>query len=595
MKIAYIKNSITLLFVVVLTMMMSSCNEKLQFDAPNYDPPLAESITPATAPRFSEVVVKGKNLNKVSKVLIGSEEVELKLRVSNTELIIIPNGTHSGKITLLANINNENLEVESDLEFTYQYVAPKISFVPQIVEVGATVILKGENLIAAEDIYVVNNDNTAEKTKAKIVSRLADEILIDIPLISYTSVKMVASYYDGSATVESPLSDGDASEVRIIPPVVPSFTATEIDENADVTVTGTNLNKVTSVYVGGKQVTLVSKVATQLIFKVGIGLFEDGDTPDQTVVIKYFDDQAQMTISNGLTVKVSTILAGRNQIIYGRDKTMGVFRCFYSLELAQAMDNAGFGSVVDPVCVKYLGTGSNSAFTGTPMSAANTLNKAIISEEQYNSVAPYIYIQTTGGGNIQLNGPGNSVGVYRNIWSTETGGLNVIGEKKGSAAACGTPLVMLLPIFPANPDANFVAAKTSIDAAVNAVRTDALEIINADNFPVDVANNTVGGIPLMLSSGLTALSGGPNYDKWTSGLASGADMNLPASNKDGVIMVIYYDYGHSYDPLNPAKGIKKIGFIHVTGLTISPDSGERSKSQIQVNTYFQKRANNPVL
>ena len=141
----------------------------------------------------------------------------------------------------------------------------------------------------------------------------------------------------------------------------------------------------------------------------------------------------------------------------------------------------------------------------------------------------------------------------------------------------GTPVLRFRYLNPAN-----AAEKALIDKVVNKQ----IEVINEQEFPIDVANTSVAGVAI------TSASGGLQTKDWCPEyvIPSAYSTNVTTIEKDIVIMVMYYNHAGSPSGSNFAENIKRIGFIHITKInfrlynnTVAPSS-----SDITFNCYWQK-------
>ncbi len=566
-------------------MLLYGCKEDLSYIPVSNDPPSIESFSPAEGPVFSQITVRGTNLNLVDTAYIGNQRVQLYRKVSSQELVLVATGTVSGKIRLTSTIDKKSVESLSEGTFTYTYVEPSISEsqIPASAEVGMGLLLMGDNMIAVQKVYTVDAANpSATPVEATVVSREMNEVLILVPYTDAAAVKFFVTYYDGQSYLDGETTTASTA-MTVHRPTISTLSSTTVDENGAVSITGTYLDRVNKVTIGGLQVEVTTQAAASINVKIPVDVFPDGSNTDQQLTLEYFQSAQQLNYPTLMTVNVPEIYKGSGTI-NGRARGLGVFTSFYGFKLGRALENSTYSTQIDPVCCAHVVESSSSTWSGLTCSAGNTTNKTIVSEQDYFSVEPYLFLQSTGAGVLGLSSAANGNTVLRNFYFTSSGGNCVLGVPNTNKNASGTPIVMFFNL-PLN------SADTKIQSVITAVRNNTLNKIGPDNFAIDTENKTIGGISV------TAVAGTISSTNWAVGMTIGqTDNNLVASSKDGVVMVIHYDYG-GYEAANPTKGIYKIGFVHVLGCSYVPENAggaEPNGSKVTLESFWQKRPYNPV-
>ncbi len=584
------KNSIiSLLFAIAAAFTMSGCGvfEKETFIEVDNTPPAFTDASPSSAPRYSEVTLTGTNLQKVEKVLLGDEQLPIKYRISDTEMVVVVDGTKNGVFTACTTIDKQPVETVSEVGFTYTYVAPEITQLPVSMEVGSAMLIRGSNMMATESVWIVDSQNPASKVRAQIQSRSTTEVIVRVPYVTFDAGKVAIGYYNGTTNVET-TPGGEAINVVIYEPSQIWIADPAVEEGEELNIDGIYLDKVEKVTIGGKEVPISFQSATNLKVIIPASLFPDGDNPGLSINLIYFDGQADVTVANNINIYVPEVIRGRNQTIVAQGR-VGILTSFFNLNTGMAVHNSGFASL-DPVALRYTGSG----WAATTCTAQNVIDKTKVSEADYNSVPPYFYLRniSTNGGTVQLTGPTNTQSGLRAFYFAGSGNAsNILGEANRSSDCAGTPVVMFLAL------SNAPTAPAAEKAVYDAIRGGSLLKIDASTFPIDKTANTVGGISLMNTAETSAsrLTGSPGQDNFAPGYLRGDGnvTDLATKGQDGVVMVVYYNYADGYTAANPANGIVRIGFIHVKGFfwDSSHAAGDARNSIATFDTYWQKYDN----
>ena len=523
--------------------------------------PVIESFSPQSAPVDAEIIITGQHLNNVKQAFIGNAEMVIKERVSDTRISITAgaNGT-SGKIRLV----NEVGSTESEVAFTYSYAVPELttSLLPQQVEMGGEMLLSGNNLSAVKEVLFTAPGY--QPHSAEIREQSAKEILVRVPYVEEDAAAISLVYFDGSRDVTTSAESAPQLVVKRDKPVFNEITFERTAVGRSITLTGEHLDKVDQILVNGFE-SAMNKQPSTLIFTVPAGDFPDGETTT-TVEAVYFDGNESVELgTNKLPVYVPFVKFWENITSYCQSREVENFAAFFSPETGRLYANSEWSTQVDPISFKY----STAVCT-----AANTTNTAVISAEDYYSVAPYFFFSGVSAGNLQLNGPANSNGQIKNFFKSATSGdANRCLEQ--NVNAYGTPVLAYRYLSPANADENKL---------IEMVKNQTLENIDEATFPIDVAAQTVAGI------GITSCEGTTNTTKWAVG--TGFEIGKPADNIpiDAVIMVFYYGYGAGGVKDHFAENIRRIGFVHIVKLNHRLDSGngQPTRSDVTFNCYWQK-------
>lgn len=545
-------------FAAASALLLAVSCDKTYVDEEIVSAPRIDAFAPASAPVGEEIVITGAFLNTVTRATIDGVEVPIVERVSDTRLSILASAdARSGRIAL----ENPVGTGESAEDFVYSYAAPQItaSILQASVDMGDQMLIAGRWLGAVEAVIFTAEGMTAGN-EAEIVSRTSEELVVKCPYVESDRARITLRYFDGTGSVETSLEDAPAIEVKRYKPEFDAVTLERTAVGKSVTLTGSYLNKVDQILVNGFPA-VVSREASKLSFTVPAGDFADGDTTT-TLVATYFDGHESVTLSDSFVVYVPFVKFWEGMRTYGQGRDVESMASFFSPETGLVYANSDWRTQVDPISYKYL---------ANTCSAANTPNKEVVSEEEYDSVNPYFFFSGVTAGQLQVNSPANSTGQLKNFYMiNNSADENRVTGTNGNVY--GTPVLTFRYLSPAN-----AAEKALIDA----VKNQTLEHIDEESFPIDTEAKTVGGISI------TSARGTVNSDVWAPGVFT---TGVAASNVevDAVLMVFYYDYEGS--AANVADHIRRIGFLHIRTVNFKMwnNTNAPSSSDVLFNCYWQK-------
>lgn len=539
-------------------LLATGCDKTYVDDVTRYAP-LIESFSPASAPVGAEIIITGQHLSGVTKAYIGDQEMVIKEKVSDTRLSIVAGANgRDGRIVL----ENTEGKGESESEFIYSYAVPSLkpALLQESVVMGEQLLLTGTDLSAVEAV-IFTAEGQENGREGDIQEQSASEIVARVPYVENGNVRITLRYFDGNSSVTTPLDEAPSIVVvRVVPvfdqPVVLERTAV----GKSVTLTGENLDKVDRILVGGVEA-VVSKQPASLTFTVPAGDFQDGDT-ETNVVAEYFDGNETITLSESFVVYVPYLMFWENMRVWAQGRDVESMSSFFSPQTGRVYANSDWRTVIDPISYQY---------QAATCSAGNTPNKAVITEEQYNSVNPYFFFSGVSAGQLQVNSPANSTGQLRNFYfeNNSADEYRVTGVK---GDCYGTPVLTFRYLDSSNADEK---------ALIDQVKNQTLEHIDEESFPIDVEAKTVGGI------GISSAKGTLNSDVWAAGKYT-AGTDAAAVDVDAVLMVLYYGYDGSAE--NVAANIRRIGFLHIRTVNFKTYNNTKapSSSDVTFNCYWQK-------
>ncbi|MFA5973785.1 MAG: glycan-binding surface protein [Lentimicrobiaceae bacterium] len=224
------------------------------------EPIILTSFTPATI-KFDEVItLTGDYLNLINEVIFTDRVSVLKaafISQSRTELKLkVPAAAQTGKIAV-SNGADDPIIIYSTSDLTVT-LPGLTSMAPNPVKAGTTLTITGTNLDLVKSVIFGGN-----KSVTTFTSQALTQIVLTVPVDAQDdTLKIIpASGVVVKSTV--PL-------VMVVPTV--NVTPTSVKNEADITVTGTNLDLIDQVIFGGnKQGTInAGGTATQIIVKVPV-------------------------------------------------------------------------------------------------------------------------------------------------------------------------------------------------------------------------------------------------------------------------------------------------------------------------------------
>jgi hypothetical protein len=223
------------------------------------EPITISSISPATARPGETILLQGTYLNLVEEIIFSNNisVTEFENQSKTSISVVVPENAQTGSITLSDGEEIPNL-IESDIEF--QVVLPEVTtFSPIPVKPGTELTLSGTNLDLVRDITFEGGSRVASDL---FISQSENEIIVELPGNAKEGTVMLRP----ASAVEVEVTD----PLVLVAPVITSFSPNPAKNSNTVTVTGTDLDLVTSVvFGGGKQGTIQDgRTETELLVKV---------------------------------------------------------------------------------------------------------------------------------------------------------------------------------------------------------------------------------------------------------------------------------------------------------------------------------------
>lgn len=252
----YIKRFPAFTFLVMLlsaVTFLSSCeDEEVVSDAV-----VLESFGPAGVNHGDQIKFIGRNLDKVSSIVLPGVEVPSSQFTSHSPGLIelvVPQEAVAGKVVLKTSMGD--VESKSMLSFI---VPVEISSITPQARPGEDISIKGK-LVSWIDSVTFSDGITV----SEFVSKSLDEVVVTVPMEAQTGLLI---FYTGGM---DPLSFVSEEELIVTLPAVSSLSTTSIKHTENLTITGTDLDLITSIMFGGDQevTEFVSQTPTQIVVSV---------------------------------------------------------------------------------------------------------------------------------------------------------------------------------------------------------------------------------------------------------------------------------------------------------------------------------------
>lgn len=554
-KIAY--------FIIMAASVLAAACDQINVDEIALVAPVVESFSPTSAPIGATIKVTGQYLNNVTEAYIGTTKVDIVEKVSDTRMSIkVANGVTSGKVILVNPVGRG----ESQDAFNCSFAVPGItlSLLQAEAEMGDEVLISGTDLGSVTSVIFTATGHT-DGHKADIVVSTSDEIVVKVPYVEEDNAKITLGYFDGTGEAFTALADAPSIKViRYVPKFNP-FTLSRTAVGKSITLTGEYLNNIDKIMVGEFEAALF-KEAGQISFTIPAGDFQDGET---TVPLKawYFDNNESITLANDFVVYVPFVKYWENVRTWAQGRTeQNEYTSFFSPETGTVYENSKWKDVLDPVALKH---------NGDQWVAANTPKPGVVTDEEYYSVTPYFFFSAVSGNVLQINSPANSNSQLKNFYISFTGtpanDYRVPGSNNNLP---GTPILAFRYLNPASS----VEAETAL---IDKVLKGQIDNINEALFPIDEANSTIAGISV------TSLAGAIKSSSWCDHQTAELKDD-PGYKCDAVFLVAYYT-NNGYVKETPAKNIKRLGILHVTGIDWGVyNNSNFGSTKVTYNCYWQK-------
>lgn len=307
-----------LLFLIIINAILISC-EKEEDDTKI----VLESFGPMPIARGGELKFIGQNLDKVTAIVLPSS-IEITTFTSKTAELVtltVPQEAVPGMITL----KTPQGDITTKTPITYSEPISIASFTPTTIKSGAELTITGDYLNLVME--VIFTDRITVKSDA-FTSQKRSELKLKVPAEAQTGKIAVSN------GKEDPIIVYSTANLSVTAPAFTSITPNPVKAGTTLTITGTDLDLVKSVTLGGnkKLTTFVSQSATKIELSVPADT-KDGKvvlTPASGISVQSSSDLVMVvptvsvtptTTKNGADINVKgTNLDLIDKVIFGGDK-----------------------------------------------------------------------------------------------------------------------------------------------------------------------------------------------------------------------------------------------------------------------------------
>ncbi len=509
------------------------------------------SFAPAEGTIGTEITIKGRNLEQITSVSFGGVKLEGEALTLSAEAVkfTIPTGSYeagNSSVVITAEWAGGTLAVTND-ENAFTMKTPKATIdaaqsADQSAKIGDEVSFTGENLdLITKTTWGAHEMVLVEQSATKLVLKTPSNIEKAEPVVQ--SANLVAEW--GTPVQTYTLAENYKVDTTPVGPAKPVFTSlTAEDGGADnrlylkkvVTVKGQNLISIEGFEVDG----------------VAAALVEGGsDTEVQFIV----PDGVNFTAAK--EVALTALYNGGNPVDFGK---VTVYPFYYWKDVvigANDKSNSDKAFFVPDLGGIVSADEWSDAYVGiNGVTTKNEINKTVLTEEQYYSVKPYIFV--TSGTDFAFIGPANSNSQLKNVKKAD--GTGVV-----SGSAYGTPIMGYRNMDFA--DSSGTPSNESDLEMVAKVKSGEITSLT-DKLPAKRAG-----------------SGGPKFNL------------APASNSQwgvgSVLLVQYVTYEYGKLSSLPESGVRNTGFIYVKSMSpeATADQNLPKTTTLTLDIYWSKPLN----
>lgn len=246
----------SLVLMLFAGVLLTSCQE----DDEETTQVVLNSFGPSGVKHGDQIKFIGLNLDKVTAIALPGVEVSRDQFVSQSGTLIelvVPATAEAGKVTL----KTPSGDVVSKSMLSFEVPVVITSITPEA-KPGTAISIKGSMVNWIEEVIFSDNVSTKE-----FVSKSVNEIVVEVPMEAQTGYLIFKS---GGT---EPLSFASENELIVTLPTVSELNPSAVKHTDNLTITGTDLDLVTSViFTGDKTVSeFVSQSETEIVLAVPVG------------------------------------------------------------------------------------------------------------------------------------------------------------------------------------------------------------------------------------------------------------------------------------------------------------------------------------
>jgi hypothetical protein len=304
-----LKHLLTLALIAGLATMFNACDD----DDKKSSEVVLKSFGPSGVKLGEKIKFIGQNLDQVTAIVFAPNvEVSASSFVSQSSSLIelmVPNAAETGKVIL----KTPNGDIVSKTIFNLE-VTVTISSVTEEAKPGTNITITGENINWIEGVLFTDE---LPVLKADFVSQSATELVVTVPFEAETGLLIFAT---GGTEPELIPSE---NPLIVTLPAVTSIAPLSAKHTDNITITGTNLDLVTSITFTGNKNTadFVSQSETEIVVAVPVGALNGKITLHQASPINVVSsDAVTMILPKGTAIAPKPAIPGTDNItITGTD------------------------------------------------------------------------------------------------------------------------------------------------------------------------------------------------------------------------------------------------------------------------------------
>jgi hypothetical protein len=244
------------------------------------EPITIKTISPAKVRPDDILTIEGTYLNLVAEVLF-TDNISVTEFVSQTQSTLkvkVPHGAQTGPIVLVDGEDVPNkIKSENDVQVTLPVVT---GLAPEPVKAGKALTISGTDLDLTTLVVFTGGANV---DSANFTSQSATQIVLNIPLNAQNgTIKLVP---------KSQVESESTAQLVLVAPVVSAITPNPVKPGGTITVTGTDLDLITGVTLGGNKAGKIKTGGTATSILVEVPL-------DATTGVVNFSTNAKQTVSS---------------------------------------------------------------------------------------------------------------------------------------------------------------------------------------------------------------------------------------------------------------------------------------------------------
>lgn len=259
--IKYIRCSLPfiLLGVMSASILFTSCKDKE--DNGIGGTTVLYSYGPMPVARGAELRFIGVNLDKVTSILLpGGIEIQAAAFVSKTSTLVtitVPQNAVPGLVV----VKTPDGDITTKTRMGFSEPISIASFSPEIIKAGQELTITGDYLNLVKSVIFTDGISVDSTT---FISKSRSQIKLIVPAAAQTGKISVSN------GKENPIIVVSTASLSVKLPVLTTFLPNPVKAGTNLTITGTDLDLVKTVTLGGNQIVtlFVSQTATQLVLKI---------------------------------------------------------------------------------------------------------------------------------------------------------------------------------------------------------------------------------------------------------------------------------------------------------------------------------------